>query len=246
MRTLLAFVLLAVSGASAQYNTVSPDSSTISTTGDAEVKFPPDRVVLLLGVQTRDHNLEDATSMTDASVKKIISAARELGIDASDIQTDFIHVDLSYNNNNSTVIEYYSATKALEIVLNDVFKFETLLHTVVREGANHIYGVEFRTSELRKYRDEARAIAAKAAEEKARDLAGSIGLKVGKPLSISSYSYGGGVYTYCCDGYYGRYNAMAQNVVQNISSGGVGSEGTVALGKISVTATVAMSFSLIR
>ena len=45
---------------------------------------------------------------------------------------------------------------------------------------------------------------------------------------------------------YGRYNAVAQNVVQNISSGGVGSEGTVALGKISVTATVAMSFSLIR
>jgi hypothetical protein len=37
---------------------------------------------------------------------------------------------------------------------------------------------------------------------------------------------------------------MSQNVVQNIGSGssGIGADGTVALGKISVTATVSVSY----
>lgn len=89
-------------------------------------------------------------------------------------------------------------------------------------------------------------MAAKAAEEKANDLTAAVGLNVGKAISISTYSYGGGTYTYCCDGYYGRYSWMSQNVVQNVSGGGVGSEGTVALGKIPVSASVSITFSLAK
>jgi len=63
------------------------------------------------------------------------------------------------------------------------------------------------------------------------------------PYDVGTSSYGGGAS-------YGRrsrgYGSIAQNVVQDIGSGsnGIGADGTVALGKISVTASVSVSYRL--
>ena len=150
---------------------------------------------------------------------------------------------MAYDSHDGTVVDYYQVTKSVQVFLRDVSKFEPLLTAVLRAGANHIYDIQFSTSELRKYRDQARALAVKAAIEKANDLAGEAGLKVaGKPVELSSYSYGGGSwYSACCGNRYG--SQWSQNVVQNIGGGGgIGPEGTVALGKIAVTASVTMRF----
>lgn len=218
-------------------------SNTISVTGDADVKVVPDRVTVSMGVESRDKEMGNASAQNDTIVKKVIEAVRGLGVDASDIQTDFFHVDISYLSGLGTVVDYYRVTKEIQVELKDASKFERLLNVALRAGANHVYGVEFATSELRKYRDQARALAAKAAIEKANDLAAAAGLKVvGKPMSVSSYSYGGGAaYGRCC-GYYGG-GSYAQNVVQNVGGGGE-TQGSVSLGKINVTASVTMTFQI--
>src|SRR4029453_1660532 len=117
-------------------------------------------------------------------------------------------------------------------LLRDTGRFEELLSQVLLAGANHIYNVEFSTSELRKHRDAARARAITAAQEKANELAAAAGLKVvGTPLAVSAYNYGGGAsYGRGRSGGYGQ----AQNVIQNTTSGGdgIGADGTVALGKV--------------
>ena len=246
MRWLLLFVTF-VSACHAQF---APSANTISITGDADLKVVPDRVTVTLGVETRTKDLASATSQTDAAVQRVIAVAHRLGVDHTDVQTDFIHVDLSYNNNSPTVIDFYSATKAIQVVLKDTSKFESLLKESLQAGANQIYGVEFSTSELRKYRDQARALAVKAAIEKAQDLAKAGGFTVGaKPLSASAYSYGGGSsYRLCCgtySRYYGFQTQMSQNVVQNVASGNSSnSPESVALEKINVTASVTMTFQI--
>ena len=112
-------------------------------------------------------------------------AARDFHIDEGDIQTDSIHVEMAYDSHDGTVVDYYQVTKSVQVFLRDVSKFEPLLTGVLRAGANHIYDVQFSTSELRKYRDQARALAVKAAIEKANDLASAAGLKVaGKPAGF--------------------------------------------------------------
>ena len=123
-------------------------------------------------------------------------------------------------------------TKDVQILLRNVDQFEELLRRVLLAGANHIYDIDFSTSELRKHRDAARALAMKAAQEKANDLAAAAGLKVvGTPISVSSSSYGGGTWS-------GRGRSrgygQAQNVVQRdigAGSNGIGADGTVALGR---------------
>lgn len=219
--------------------------STLSVTGDASVMVMPDRVSLSLGVESRNQSLVAAKVDNDASGRTVIDAARAIGIAAADIQTDYMQVDMRYDHNAETVVSHYVVTKDMQILLRNVGQFEDLLSRVLLAGANHIYDIDFSTSDLRKHRDAARALAMKAAQEKANDLASAAGLKVvGTPLSVSSYSYGGGAS-------YGRgrlrgYGQTAQNVVQNMSSGsdGIGADGTVALGKISVTASVSVSYRL--
>jgi uncharacterized protein YggE len=244
MRWIALFLIATVCGCCAQVS-LGANSNTISITGDAEIKVVPDRANVYLGVESRNKDIAAASATNDASVRQVIAAIRGVGVDSTDIQTDFYHVEIVYSGNAGTIVDYYKVTKEIQVVLKNISRFEELLNTVLRAGANHIYGIDFSTTELRKYRDEARALAAKAAVEKANDLAAAAGMKVvGKPTSVSSYSYGGGSwYGRCCG--YGYGSSMYQNVVQNVvSSGGEGSQGTVSLGKISVTAGVTMTFQI--
>jgi len=213
----------------------------VSVTGDAEIKVIPNQVLISLGVETRDRNLPVARVQNDHAVRSVLDAVARLQIDPADVQTDFIQVNIRYQSSAETIVDHYVVEKSIVITLKDVSKFEPLLSAVLEAGANHIYNVEFMTTELRKYRDQARALAAKAAIEKASDLAAAAGLKVvGKPMNVSSYSYGGG-------SWYGRLHMMgntnaAQNVYQTGDRGSA--EGTIALGKISVTASVSMNFRI--
>jgi uncharacterized protein len=240
------FLLAAILAAQPAFAQISlSGSDTLNVTGDAAVNVVPDRVRVFVGVESRNKDLLAAKAENDARVRKVIDAARALNVTPANIQTDFIQVNVVYQN-GSTNVDYYRVVKDVQILLTNVQQFEELLSQVLLAGANHVYDVAFSTSELRKHRDAARALAVKAAQEKASDLAAAAGLKiVGTPLAISSYSYGGGAS-------YGRlhsgrgYGQMSQNVMQNVQSAndGIGDEGTIALGKISVTASVSMGFRL--
>jgi uncharacterized protein YggE len=219
-------------------------TNALHVTGDAAILVVPDRVRLFLGVESRHKDLRAAKTDNDAAVKKVIDAARALNVAAGNIQTDYIQVGMCYENNNATVVDYYTVTKDMQILLTNVPQFEDLLSQVLIAGANHIYDVEFSTSELRTHRDAARAMAMKAAQDKANALAAAAGLKViTPPLSVSAYSYGGGsAYGRRRSGGYGQ----AQNVAQASGGDGIGADGTVALGKINVTANVSMTFQTQR
>jgi len=218
--------------------------NTVDVSGDAVVKVVPDRVRLSLGVETRNKDLENATVQNDAIVRRVLEVGRKFQVAADDMQTDYVHADLAYDEHDNTLVSYYSVSKGVDIYLRDVSKFEPLLKAVLQAGANHVYEVEFSTSQLRKYRDQARALAVKAAIEKANDMAVAAGLHVdGKPISISAYSYGGGSFSYGCCGYH-RSSYQAQNVIQDVGGLNAPTDGTVALGRIPVTASVSLRFQV--
>lgn len=153
---LLAAILLITSPlpAIAQFGSV---QNTIDVGGDAVVKVVPDRVRLSLGVETRYKDLDTATSQNDAIVRRVLAATQQFQIAAGDVQTGYVNVNLAYDDHDNTLVSYYSVTKGVDIYLRDVARFEPLLKAVLDAGANHVYDVEFSTSELRKYRDQARA-----------------------------------------------------------------------------------------
>jgi uncharacterized protein YggE len=237
-RTLAVALLCAGIAAAAQ--------QTINVTGDAEVKVAPDQVQISLGVETRAKTMSDARADNDRRVRGILASARRSGIQEKDIQTDFIQLGISYQSDGLTP-QYYYARKSIELVLRDVNRMEQTLSAAVDAGATHIHGVQFTTTKFRENRDKARSLAVTAAMEKARDMATAAGMKVvGGPTGISAFQYGGQSWYASGWGYgSGAYAGRAQNVIVDAgSNAGGAAQGTVALGRISITAAVSMTFRI--
>ena len=214
----------------------------ITVTGDAEVRVVPDEVILTLGVETWDKDLEVAKSQNDERVRRVLALARDYEIEPKHIQTDHISIEPRYHDNYEKrgFIGFF-VRKTIVITLRDISKFEDLLTSALGAGVNYVHGVQFRTTELRKYRDEARALAIKAAREKAIALTEELGQEVGEPHSIredqsSWWSWYGAWWGSRWGG------GAAQNVVQNAGGGSFSTEGGMAPGQISVSARVTVSF----
>ncbi len=159
---------------------------TITVTGDADVRVAPDEVIVTLGVETWDIDLKIAKSDNDKRVSRLLALTEELGIEPKYIQTEHISIEPRYDDwyEKQNLIGYF-VRKTVVITLNDISQFEDLLTGALEEGATHVHGIQFRTTQLRKYKDEARALAINAAEEKATALAGELDQEIGEPLSIS-------------------------------------------------------------
>ena len=223
----------------------SPAPRTITVTGDAEVKVPPDQVILTLGVETWDKNLATAKGQNDAIVARVLKVAEDHGVAPQHVQTDYVSIEPRYRSGTYEPGDFigYFVRKTIVITLKDITAFEELLSDALEAGATHVHGIEFRTSELRKHRDTARALAIQAAQEKAIALAGELGQKVGRPTDIrEEYNGWWSPYNSWWGGGWGAFGA-AQNVIQE-SGAPQGMESTLAPGQISVSARVTVSFEL--
>ncbi|MCC6821850.1 MAG: SIMPL domain-containing protein [Verrucomicrobia subdivision 3 bacterium] len=215
----------------------------ISVSGSAEVKVAPDEIFLRVGVETRHESLEDAKKQNDERVSKALAFLKASDVKGKDVQTDFISIEPTYDSNVSrTKPVTYVVRKSIEVKLNKIESFEGLLTGLLTNGVNNVHGIEFRTSQLRKHRDAARAIAIRAAKEKADALASELGVKRGKVYSINANDWGG---SWNSSGSYwgGRYGGgMAQNAIQNIGGPSEAVDDTLSIGQISVSASVNVSF----
>ena len=130
--------------------------------------------------------------------------------------------------------------KTLVVTLRDAKIFEPLLTALLQAGATHVHDVQFQTTELRRHRDEARAMAVRAAREKAAALARELGQQVGDPQNINE----SGWYWFSPRSSWGArwQGAGAQNAMQ--SAAGANVESALAPGLISVSAQVSVTFSL--
>ena len=225
------------------FSQVLPQVPQISVSGSAEVKVAPDEIHLSVGVETRHENLEEAKRQNDERVSNALSFLKRSGVKDKDVQTDFLGVEPAYDNEVSrTKPVAYLVQKSIGIRLTKVSTFEAVLTGLLTHGVNYVHGIDFRTSELRKHRDTARAMAIQAAKEKADALASQLGVKRGKVYSISE-NYWGGWWSW--SGSYWRSRGgggMQQNVAQNAGGASDAAEGALSVGQISVSAIVNVSF----
>lgn len=221
---------------------------TISVSGSADVTVVPDRAELVLGVETKADSLAPATRDNDARAARVMAFLRESGVPTDRIQTDFIAIEPVYHERDTQRIDYFRAQKTIAVTLWDPAAFEQLLTGALARGATHVLDVSFRTSSLRMHRDQARDRAVRAAKEKAEALAGALGAKIGPPQSIRENVWGGWYSTGGGAGWSrwqrGGGPSYAQNVQIDGGGGAGGDDGTIAPGRIKVSATVDVTFAL--
>jgi len=211
-----------------------PEPRLITVTGEAEVRVAPDEAILTLGVETWDKDLGIAKRQNDERIKRIFALAKQYDVAPGNIRTENISIEPRYTGGDAQEgaqegFSGYRVRKTIVLIVRDVSRVDSLLNSALGVGANYVSGVQFRTTKLREYRNQARALALKAAKEKAKMMAKELKQKVGRPYAIVEEQHERG---------------MAPNVIQG-TSGSLGeADKIIAVGQISVNARVKVSFEL--
>ncbi len=224
--------------AAAQTNADCDPNRSVQVSGSATVEVVPDEVFIRLGIQTKDSTAELAQSKVATTSQNVIKAMKALGVSDKKLTSDFYYAQPTYDNYETKNITGFVVNYALGVVITDSRKANDVIAAAFKAGANEVQAVEFRTSQLRKYRDEARVAAMTAAAEKAQLLAKAGGAQVGCTLKIDEVSAGGAVPFYS--------NRLAQNASLNATGNAQGdsSELPISLGTIPVKAEVIVNYSL--
>jgi uncharacterized protein len=207
-----------------------PRPRLISVTGTSEINVAPDQVVLSLGVESRDKDLSVAKSQNDGRIKKIFHMAHDAGVEPKDIETSALRMGAEYSEEKIPKFLGYSVSQTTTITLRDLSKYESLMTKLLEAGINRVNGINFGVNETRKYRDEARSKAIRAAKEKAAAMAADLGQTVGKPWDISEES-GWNSYQYAANSFTAGKNSETD-------------QSTISPGQLTIRASIKVSFQL--
>ena len=216
----------------------------VTVAGEAEVRTKPDRIVITLGVESRAKELAAARRDNESRSHQVLEALRAAGVPPASIRTDYLAVNPIYDWKDETRLSSYAVYKRFVVTLGDPGNLEATLWSAVDRGAAAVLGVEFRTSELKRFRDQARALAMQAARDKAQKLAAELGAHVGKVQNITEESWGG-YWDWWSSYMWSGGHQMSQNLVAYAQSprASQDTEGTP-LGEIPVSARVQVTFAI--
>lgn len=220
------------------------DIRTVVVNGQAEVRLVPDMVVITLGVETFDMDLDVAKTDNDKRVTTLNQVAESMGVARQDFITDFLSIQPQYQSRHDRGnFLRYIVRRSVVITLRDVSRFEELLSSLLESGANYVHGIRFETSELRKHLENARDMALEAATEKAEGIARKMDQKIGVPQNIREH-HSGWESSYARWGQ--RHDRRAQpNVVLHAESTIAPIDGPTQPGQIAVRVQVSVSFTLV-
>jgi uncharacterized protein YggE len=215
-----------------------PLAPVVSTNGSAMVRVVPDLADLSFEVEVRNADLSLARKQQSERAQKILAALRAAGVAETELQSSQVQIAPNYGDGRQEgdQVRFYRVWQTISGTLHDVKKIPDTTANVVLAGATSVREISLRTSQLRVYRDKARVMAIRAAREKATVLATELGVKVGRPYTITEIPDTGNGTT-----------ANVFNNVQQIAPDAEPGDGTIpafAPGSITVTANVSVSFLL--
>ena len=203
----------------------------ISVSGEGKIKIVPDQVFISVTTETKGNDAADVKKRNDFAISEVIKFIKKTKIPTEDVQTKRISLNPEFDYQVKK--RNYNATQTIEILLKDLSQYDYVIDGLIDAGINRIDVVEFQSSKLEQYLSEARKLAIKQAKLKAEDFATTLGQKVGKALTIADNSHG-----YFPEPMYDK-SVMKMGIQNNGSP-----RQTLAIGEITVTANVSVSFVL--
>lgn len=161
---------------------------TITVTGYGSVSVTPDTASVIIGVNIVDPVLADAQAEASDQMTAIIATLNAEGIEDADIRTSnySVNVNQSYDSNGTPgEVTGYTVSNQVSVTVRELSKLGALLDSVVAQGANSIWGVNFYLADPTDAAKQARELAVADAMERADQIAAAAGSSVGDIISIS-------------------------------------------------------------
>lgn len=182
--TILALLLLAISP-EAQAQSVERDyDRTLSVTGQGVVFGVPDVLQARVAVETENVDLTEALAQNNERMNTVILQLGSLGIERKDIQTEDIFIRERRDSDEKFL--GFVVTNAIQITIRQLDQAGMVLDQAIQAGANSVSNVQFAISDPSPLLSEARALAVKAAQEEAEEIARAAGIVLGKAIRITS------------------------------------------------------------
>jgi uncharacterized protein YggE len=219
-------------------------AGSITVSGSSALRVQPDRVVVILGVETFASTPSASRDANARLGKAVLAAVRAQSVKDKDIATANLTLQPRYDDYDRNIISGYGARNTIAVTLRDVEKLEPVLVAALEAGATSVDGVEFSVTNLRELRDRARDLAVKAALEKAEAMSASAGVEVGNVTGIHEDAWYSGYF----GGWGGRNQwTNVQNVVQDLAAEGAITleDGSISLGQIVVKAQVTLTAEIV-
>ena len=162
--------------------------------GEGKVTAAPDTAVLTLGIQAQELTVAEARDKAAEAMTAVKNALTDAGIDDKDIQTQYFSIQQvtrwDDDKQQETVIGY-QVTNTVTVKVRDLNKTPAVIDGVTAAGGDltRISSIAFTIDDPTTYYEQARVKAVADAAAKAKKLADTAGVKLGKATYISESSY---------------------------------------------------------
>ena len=163
----------------------------LNLSAHGEVKVAPDMATITFGVMTEAPTAQAAMADNARRMTEVFAALRRAGIEERDIQTSGLTLSAQYDyqQNEPPRLRGYQASNRVTVSIMDLDEVGTVADAVVAAGVNQIDGIGFGLRDPGAAEDQARVLAVRALQDKARLYAQALGVELG---GIRSLNEGGG------------------------------------------------------
>lgn len=162
---------------------------TISVNGEGRVSLAPDVVMMSVGVDERNADLNAAQSAAAEKMDAIIAALRANGVAEADIQTGnySVYAERDYEREGQPITGYV-VSHTVTAKVRQIDNAGTVVAATIDAGANNIGGIWFGLDDPAGAIQQARELAVADAEAKATELARLANATLG-PVQVISEGY---------------------------------------------------------
>lgn len=168
-----------------------PTGTTISVTGNSEMKASPDQVIVYVLVQTKDMSADKAKDDNAVISDNILKGLKNLGIADKDIQTENYNINPEYDwTSGRQKLTGYSVSNNLKVIVTNFDNTGKVVDMAVDNGGliNYI-NFELSNDKLNEYKSQVMTKASLDAKNKAASIASGLGKRLGDLVSVSTSDY---------------------------------------------------------
>jgi uncharacterized protein len=161
----------------------SQPSGGITVAGTGTVQTVPDQAEFTLGVQSTGPTAREALAANSERMRRVLAALFAAGVAKKDVQTQDVSLSQTYSSDGRP--DGYTAHNSVSATIRVLAKAGAILDAASKAGANDVYGPTLSRSDEAGQQAKALRAAVENARAKARVLAETAGVQLGRVTAIT-------------------------------------------------------------
>lgn len=171
--------------------------ATITVTGEGEVTAPPDIATITATVRESAKTVPEAQKLVETKINKALDAVSALGVDKKDTKTLSYTVNPKYEQQNAgycvgyvcpptkSIVVGYEVAQSIQVKVRKIDSSGEVVSALGKANIAEINGPDFTVDDMEKPKAEAKIIAIKVAQDKAKATAKALGVSLGEITQFS-------------------------------------------------------------